>query len=794
MRLAEGQRLGHYEIVSLLGSGGMGEVYAAHDTVLRRTVAIKLLHGVAAGHARSRLLREARAASGLSHPSICTIHSVEEADGHAFIVMEHVAGRSLTALIEEGLSPDQVRRYGAQIADAIGTAHASGLVHRDLKSANIIVTPDGRAKVLDFGIATQRPGTEASAMTGTQVTGEAAASGTLAYMAPEVLRGSAADARTDIWALGVVLFEMATRRLPFIGATMFEVSAAILNQPLPALPPSTPRWLASVIGQCLAKEPERRPQSADAVRTALETGQSEFAPVSASRRSARTRNIWMGAAAAVAVIAAVMFGFARRPTPPATSTAIQSVAILPLEDLSGESDQAYFRDGMTEALIATVSRVSGLRVVPRSGVMRYRDAHKPPAEVARDLQVDSVMEGSVLRVGDRVRITATLVHAQTNQTVWTGSYERDLRDVLALQSEVALAIGKELRATGSTAGPAAVGRSPRSVNPQAYDAYLRGLAHINRNNRREYELAIEVLEKAVTLDPAFADAHGALACAYVFLYAAHVPEERTRLEPMATAAIDKALSLDPGAADAYIARGRLLWTPSYGWPHERAIENYRKALQLNPTSDLAHSQLAIAYNHIGFPAMALDELRHSEQVPATLHQMAVAFQVDGKHDQALATWLAIPEPARAPNQKAHIAWVLLDLGRADEAARIFEQLSPADVADPAGTLTAAHALLHAAAGRRKEAEALIAKATVSARTASIEFHHTAYLLAFAYARLGNAGESMRWLRYMAANGFPSYPLVARDRSLDSLRSNPQFVEFLAEIKTRWEGYKARFSE
>jgi TolB-like protein/Flp pilus assembly protein TadD/predicted Ser/Thr protein kinase len=788
MPFPEGHRLGQYEIVALLGAGGMGEVYSARDTVLRRTVAVKVLHGTTAD-ARSRLLREARTASALNHPNICTIHNVQEAGDTAFIVMEYVSGRLLKELIETGVPSDAVRKLAGQIVSALAHAHDQGVIHRDLKSANVMVTASGQTKVLDFGIAA-RP-QESSEPTDTTASGTSrtGVSGTVAYMAPEVLRGKPSDRRSDIWAFGVLLYEMATRRLPYSGATAFELSAAILNEPPPPLPVETPAWLIAVVAGCLAKNPDERYQNAGEIAAVLDAATDGTVPivqrVPSPARPARTAPIAAAVAALAAAAIAAAIWLWPRDGPPAATAGVASVAVLPLEDLSGKADQAYFRDGMTDALITTMSRESGLRVVPRTAVLKYGGTRRAPGEIAAELQVDSVMEGTILRVGDRVRVTAQLVDGRTNGVLWTGAYERDLSDVLALQSEVATAIATELR-LASPGLDTPESRRRRTVDPRAYDAYLLGLSHISRNTRQEFEQAVDVLERAVTLDPTFADAHGALACAYVFLYAAHVPDQRSRLEPLANAAIEKALSLDPNAADAYIARGRLLWTPPYGWPHDRAIENYRRALELNPTSDLARNQLAIAYNHIGRPAEAHDQLRHAEQVPATLHQSAMAFQVEGKHDQALATWLAIPEGARGPNQKAHILWVLLDLGRAVEADAVLRNPTPADIADPAGTLLAARALLEAAAGRTREARALIAQATTNARTASIEFHHAAYLLAFAHARMGDSGETLRWLRYMAANGFPNYPLISRDKSLDGLRSNPQFVEFLEELRGRWD--------
>jgi serine/threonine protein kinase len=301
MRFTAGHRLGHYEILSPIGAGGMGEVYRAHDTMLRRTVALKVLRADIGGEARGLLLREARAASALSHPHICTIHSVEEADGVSFIVMEHVEGQSLQELTQRALPPDRIRRYGSQIARAIGHAHSHQVIHRDLKSANIIVTKEGDAKVLDFGIAAHvvdhvRMG-DSSTLADFGTT-----AGTVAYMAPERLRGAPADARSDIWSLGVVLYEMAAGSLPFQGETLFTLSAAILDQPASPLLSTLPPSLGRAIGRCLEKDPARRYQNGGEVAASLEASE-------AIERPATSRGSWKWAALAAAVLAATAIGY-----------------------------------------------------------------------------------------------------------------------------------------------------------------------------------------------------------------------------------------------------------------------------------------------------------------------------------------------------------------------------------------------------------------------------------------------------------------------------------------------------
>ena len=389
----------------------MGVVYRAHDPTLDRDVALKLLNAQALDSeaSRDRFLREARALSHLNHPHICTIYEIGEADGRTFIAMEYVKGRPLSSVIPpDGLALETMVRYGAQIATAIGHAHEHGIVHRDLKSANVVVTPESSVKVLDFGLAKHlerdpegamqtQEGSERSTLT-TGMTQPGVVMGTPGYMAPEVLVGQPADERADIWALGVILHEMATGTLPFTGPTPLEFASAILRESPAPLPARVSPMLRGIVRRCLAKEPGQRYQAAGEVRAALEAAASE--PVSAARpsRTAVRRVGWGLAgvvAAALVVAVAVNQGGWRQGAP------IRSVAVLPLENLSGDPEQEYFADGMTEQLTADLSSIATLRVISRTSVMQYKKARKPLSDIARELNVDAVVEGSVVRVGEQ---------------------------------------------------------------------------------------------------------------------------------------------------------------------------------------------------------------------------------------------------------------------------------------------------------------------------------------------------------------------------------------------------------
>ncbi len=469
-----GQTLGHYRILEKLGAGGMGVVYRAHDEKLDRDVAIKVLPAEALGDegARDRLLREARLASKLNHPHICTIHEVGEAGPPAgqgpavsFIAMELVEGQPLSArLAGGGLPVEQVLRYGQQLADALAHAHDRRVVHRDLKSANIVITPEGRAKILDFGLARRLLGDElADATTATRdsLMAPGMLAGTLAYMAPEQFRGQPADARSDIWALGIVLHEMAAGVRPFQGTTGFELTSAILKEPPAPLPVAVPVPLQAVVGRCLAKDPGERYQRGSDVQAALEAVQAGTAPAGWTARRHTPRRRWLvglaAAAAAVLVLGLALvaldvgglrgrFGSRASPKAPAIT-----LAVLPFENPGGDVDQEYFSDGQTLEMVARLARLQpeSLVVKARASVMRYKKTEKPPDQIGRELGVDYLLEGSVQREAGRVRFWAELIKVVDQTQVWGNSYDRKEAEIQAVQTEIAQKRGERARARAS---------------------------------------------------------------------------------------------------------------------------------------------------------------------------------------------------------------------------------------------------------------------------------------------------------------------------------------------------------
>jgi TolB-like protein/DNA-binding winged helix-turn-helix (wHTH) protein/Tfp pilus assembly protein PilF len=471
----------------------------------------------------------------------------------------------------------------------------------------------------------------------------------------------------------------------------------------------------------------------------------------------------------------------------ATAAGVQSLAVLPLENATGDASQDYFASGITDALIAGISKVQVLRVMSRQAVMKYKSTGKSPAEIGRELHLDAVIAGSVTRNGDHVQVLLRMIDGPTGRNLWSSAYDRDIRDILKLQSDVTRDVADEvgLKIITQQQDPDA------SLNVEAYDDYLRGKFYLYRQTREDNEVAIADLERAVTKDPNFAAAHAALAQAYTWKLFLFVPNEK-QLEEKAFVAVEKALALDPNSAVAYLARGRLLWTPANHFPHDRAIREYRRALELDPTLDEARNQLALVYCHIG----ALDEALQESKLALTTdpnnnlaqYRIGQTLNFQLKYDEALSVLRAIPQNANPALIGHQTAWALFNLGKREEASAMLEQLLKDHPEDSGGVFTSVQAVLAAAVGQVKLAEDRI-KAAVEKGRGFGHFHHTAYHIACAYAIMNKPDEAMKWLEAAAEDGFPCYPLFEKDSNLDNLRQDPRFVGFLTKQKKRWEYYR-----
>jgi eukaryotic-like serine/threonine-protein kinase len=558
-----GKQLGHYVVISGLGSGGMGDVFVAHDTRLDRRVALKLpRRDVSASADRLALFqREARAAAALNHPSIVHIYSVEEADGLIFITMELVPGRSLRELLSDRapLALPRTLAFAAQIAEGLASAHAAGVLHRDLKPANVMITETDRVKILDFGVAKFIRPVSAWDPEGVTAAGETSSSGmtvgTVGYMSPEQALGQALDARTDLFALGVILFEMATGKAPFVGDTPAAVFDHLLNRRPPsplALNPSLPAPLVALVDKALEKDPERRYRSANELLDDLERiDPSDARPATAVRRTAERR----------------------------TSS---SIVVLPFADMSPRQDQEYFCHGISEEIISTLTSVPGLRVISRTSAFAFQGQALDVPEIGRRLRVGTALEGSVRKAGNRVRVTAQLVNAEDGYQLWSKRFDRELSDVFAIQDEIAATIVNELQLelSGQPAGKRA------SFDVRAHDAYLKGMYALNKWTYHSVRQAIDDFREVIAQDSGFAPAYAALAEGLVWLYSGLgiLPAHET--VSAARWGVDKALELDPGLAEAH--KVRALIAMNHDWDRAAAEEGLTRALQLGPGLATAH--------------------------------------------------------------------------------------------------------------------------------------------------------------------------------------------------------------
>jgi TolB-like protein/DNA-binding winged helix-turn-helix (wHTH) protein/Tfp pilus assembly protein PilF len=515
---------------------------------------------------------------------------------------------------------------------------------------------------------------------------------------------------------------------------------------------------------------------------------------STSGKTRRKIAIWVGTlavAGALILIVGLNAGSLRsRIWGKPKASVIRSIAVLPLENLSGDSTQNYFTDGMTDALTTNLAETGGLTVIARSAAMQYKGRREPPAEIARELHVDALVEGSVVRSGNRVRIAAELVDPATNRNIWSKSYERDLGDIINLQGEVARAIATEIEGRLQPREQALLSRTV-TVKPEAYDYYLRGRLYSYRESYTDNEVAIGMLERAIALDSDFAPAYAQLADAYRVRFTQFAPQEK-QWEEKAFRAADKALSLDPNLAEAYVARGFLLWTPSKGFQHKEAIQEYRHALSLNPNLDEAHHYLGNIFIHIGLLDEGLAELQRAvalnpSNIPARA-RIGVALLYQGKCEQALSIFQSNLWEANQSLRGYQIAWSLFCLGRTEDAFAAVDEYLRKHPADEGGLLSSMQALLFAATRQERLAELQIQQAQKGKDF--IHFHHTEYNIASAYALMHRNALAIRWLQMAAGEGFPCYPVFARDASLANLRNDPRFVKFLADQKKQWEYYKS----
>ena len=790
MGLRAGARLGPYEVLASLGAGGMGEVYRALDTRLDREVAVKVLPERLAEDpsALSRFEREAKALAALSHPNVLTILDFGREGTVAYTVTELLQGESLRMrLLRARMSWREAAELGSEIADGLAAAHSRGIVHRDLKPENVFLTGDGRPKILDFGLARRErlvdPTEKRRQPTQTQETEPGALMGTVGYMAPEQVSGLAADARSDIFSLGCMLYEMVTGSRPFSGGTGAETLAAILRdepvEPARAGRP-VPADLSGVIRHCLEKRPDHRFQTARDLAFALKAilaGTPAMVPSHAPTAFGRKRFVAIGVVGAVVVLGTILLVLTRGL--PGGAGAVHSVAVLPLHNLSGDTAQDYFVDGMTEELIANLAKVEKLRVISRTSVMHYKGTKKLLREIARELNVDSIVEGSVLRSGERVRITVQLIRAATDQHLWAESYEKDLTDILAAQAEAARAIVAEIEVRLTPEEGKRLAKV-RTVDPEAYDAYLKGRFYWSKFTGDDYQTAIEFFQKAIDKDPTYAPAHAGLAHAYRALAWEGLIPPREGL-PIAESAARKAQALDDTLAEVHFVVGmnRLA-----RWDYTTCLDELRKALASSPHDALIRRFYAQAFSRLGRWEEAVAEGKRAQELDPlsveTNRALGSIFYFAGRYEKAIDQYRKTieldPKDARLHD---FLADVYARNGMFPEA--IAEQQKYLSLS---GDEEAADELGRdfADSGYHQAMKALYRKTLTFMEEAAKYAYVSSVHFAVIHAKLGEKDQAFAWLEKAFEERQPWLQQFQFDPQFESLRSDPRFADLVRRIK------------
>ena len=753
MPLSAGTRLGNYEIIGPLGAGGMGEVYRAKDLRLGRQVALKVLpESVATNRDRlDRFEREARTVAGLNHPNIVTLHSVEEADGVRFLTMELVEGRALSDEVAPGGLPlSRIVDLAIPLTDALAAAHERGVVHRDLKPANVMVTRDGRVKVLDFGLAklaeSEVPASDVAVTV--PISGQGLVLGTVPYMAPEQLRGDAVDARTDLFALGVLLYELASGKRPFQGETSIDVSHAILRTAPQALKrDDLPQEFVALVNRCLEKSPRDRPPSAVEANNTL--------------RQLRRQ-------------------LERRSDEPA-SAEVATIAVLPFANRSGSADDEYFSDGLADELLNVLAKIQSLRVTARTSSFHFKGKDLTIAEIGKALNVATILEGSVRKAGNRVRISVQLVKVPEGYQLWSETYDRTLDDIFAVQDDIAQAVVKELRAkllgktpdsdaSGQARAEVAQAARGRGADAEAHRLYLLARHLGNQLTRSENERASLQLKKALELDPGFAVAWAELSRVYFNAMTLDSTQFHRWLELARQAAL-RAIELEPDMGEGYARLGSVQVIES---DFERAAESFNRALELSPGSAVVLRNAGSLETRIGHVEKGIEFLRRALEVdpvnPATYQYLGRAYEAAGRVIEAEAAYRGALEVApRMLAVRGLIACLLSRQGRHEEA--LDEALEEVDEEFRLEAL----AIVHHAAGRSAESDAALGE--LIERFASQD----AYQIAEVYGARGEIDRAFEWLEKAHEAGDGGLSDANLSPHLRRLRDDARWMPFLKAI-------------
>jgi serine/threonine protein kinase/tetratricopeptide (TPR) repeat protein len=828
--LSAGTRLSRYKIRSKIGAGGMGEVYVAQDTQLDRTVALKILSAnVAADRRRmQRFIQEAKAASGLNHPNILTVYEIGQAGPTHFIATEFIDGETLRQLLNaRRMKIAETLDISAQVASALAAAHAAGIIHRDIKPENIMLRRDGIVKVLDFGLAklSERvdPGRSVDAEAETKVllqTEPGVVMGTAAYMSPEQARGKDVDARTDIFSLGAVIYETLSGRAPFAGETAADIIGALIHkepQPLSTLARNIPAELQHIVSKALRKDRDERYQTVKSLVTDLRMLKQELdfaaklegsvAPTSkdaATKHSAQTatENVGMesgdtqatiarptssveyivsrikqhkgtlAAGLAVLLLAAIGFGYWLYTNRASNAARIESLAVMPFANASGNSDVEYLSDGITESLINSLSQLPKLSVKARSSVFRYKGKEIEPHQVAKELSVQAILNGRLVQRGNDLALYLSLVDAQNGNQLWGEQYNRKLTDLVALQSEIARDVSQKLRARLSGEEERRLAKH-YTENVEAYQLYLNGRFYWEKRTPEGLNRAIEYFGEAIARDSNYALAYAGLADAYALLGVFHLSPRETF--PKAREAALNALRIDDTLAEAHAALGHIKVQYEYDWAG--AEREYKRAIELNPNYANAHHFYALYLAMMGRSEEGLSEIRRAQELEPfslSIHANVGAILCQARrYDEAISQLKRVLE--MNPNfdhARSVLAFAYRQKGMYEEAISEYKKRA-VPVSGGSGEI----GLTYALSGRRSEA----LKELDKLHELSKQRYVAPYYRAIIYAGLGDKDNALHWLEKAYEDRSTRLVWIRLDPALDKLRSEPRFAELLRRM-------------